>query len=75
MALQDLESGAHVLVDTASAEVRDQYRRQRDAADTSRRRLFRSLGMDSIEVRTDEPYATPLLRFFQHRERRLREGR
>ena len=40
-----------------------------------RRRLFGALGMDVIEVDTQEPYIQPLLRFFRRRERRLRDGR
>jgi len=37
------------------------------------RRLFRRLGVDEIEVRTDQAYVRPLLAFFRRRERsRLR---
>jgi hypothetical protein len=55
--------------------VRERYRERREAAAAERRRLFRGLGIDPIEVRTDEPYIRPLLRFFRQREKRLREGR
>jgi uncharacterized protein (DUF58 family) len=68
--LQDLETGAHVLVDTASAAVREAYALRRAAAVEQRRQLFQTLGMDAIEVRTDEPYINPLMRFFRQRERR-----
>ena len=75
IALQDLETGAQVLVDSGSAAVRRQYRERRAAAVAARRRLFRGLAMDPIEVRTDQPYVQALLRFFRQREKRLREGR
>jgi uncharacterized protein (DUF58 family) len=75
IALQDLETGEPILVDTGSAVVRNRYREQRAAAVAARQRLFRGLGVDPIEVRTDEPYVRPLLRLFRQREKRLREGR
>ena len=73
--LRDLETGAEMVVDTDSRAVREAFRRRREAAQAERRRLFRALGIDSIEVRTDEPYIRPLMRFFRLRERRLGEGR
>lgn len=73
--LRDLETGQEVLVDTDSAKVRRQFADTRRRAATARRRLFRGLGLDVIDVRTDEPYLQPLLRFFRRRGRRLGEGR
>ena len=75
IALQDLETGEQILVDSGSAAVRDRYRAYRAAAVAARQRLFRGLGVEPIEVRTDQPYVQPLLRFFRQREKRLREGR
>jgi uncharacterized protein (DUF58 family) len=68
--LQDLETGEHILVDTASASVRRRYQQRRAAAVAQRQQLFRGLGLDTIELRTDEPYVGPLMRFFRQRERR-----
>jgi uncharacterized protein (DUF58 family) len=73
--LRDLETGAEVVVDTDSRAVRETFRDRREAAQAERRRLFRALGIDAIEVRTDEPTIRPLMRFFRLRERRLGEGR
>ncbi len=75
IALEDLETGEVVLVDSGSAAVREQYRERRAAAVAARRQLFRALAIDPIEVRTDQPYIQPLLRFFRRREKRLRGGR
>jgi uncharacterized protein (DUF58 family) len=68
--LQDLETGTHVLVDTSSRAVRQQYQQRREAAVSQRQRLFRALGLDTIDIRTDEPFIDPLMRFFRQRERR-----
>lgn len=68
--LQDLESGATIVVDTSSAQVRRQYQQRRDEAVMQRQTLFNNLGMDTIEIRTDEPYINPLIRFFRKREQK-----
>ena len=75
LSLRDLETGRRALVDTGSAAVRRQYRERREAAALARQRLFRSLGVDPIEVQTDQSYIQPLMRFFRQREQRLRAGR
>lgn len=68
--LRDMESGALMVLDTGSKAVREAYRQQRAAAAGQRQRLFRSLGIDEIEVFTDRPYLPSLVRFFRKRERR-----
>lgn len=68
--LQDLETGEQIVVDTGSRAVRDQYQRQHRVAVAQRQQLFQSLGIDTIDIRTDEPYINPLMRFFRQRERR-----
>jgi uncharacterized protein (DUF58 family) len=72
MTLQDLETGAYLVVDTGSAAVRRQYAERRAAAVRQRQQLFRSLGLDTIDVYTHEPYITPLMHFFRQREQRIR---
>lgn len=66
------ETGEMLLVDSSRRGVREQYaavvERDRSAAVW----LFRRLGLDTIHLRTDEPYAPPLLAFFRSRERRFR---
>jgi hypothetical protein len=37
-----------------------------------RQALFRSVGVDALELRTDRPYDVPLVRFFHQRARRMR---
>lgn len=72
LVLADPETGEEVMVDTGSRALRDAYLglhgRQRD----ERRKLFRRLAIDEIEVRTGESYINPLLAFFRRRERMLK---
>jgi uncharacterized protein (DUF58 family) len=69
VALEDPESGALSYIDTGNQRVRAEFsaRLTRERSDV--RRLFRRLGVDEIEVRTDEGYVKPLLAFFRRRER------
>jgi uncharacterized protein (DUF58 family) len=73
--LRDLETGREVLLDTASPAVRRAYTRRRETALAAQRRLFRTLGIDMIEVDAGTDPVAPLLRFFRRREKRLGEGR
>lgn len=70
VALEDPESGATTIVDTGDARVRAEYQRRREAARIERDRFLRTLDVDAIGVRTDQPYANALMRFFRSREGR-----
>ena len=66
----DPETGRAVYVDTDVAAERFGKKAQAERAELTR--LFRRLGMDEIELRTDQPVSTAVLSFFRRRERRLR---
>jgi uncharacterized protein (DUF58 family) len=68
----DPETGARVVVDSGNEEVRERYAEMVRDERTALRRTFRRLGMDEIELRTDQPTSTAVLSFFRRRERRLR---
>jgi uncharacterized protein (DUF58 family) len=70
LSLADSESGETHIVDTADPAVRAEFRRRQTAARGERDRFLRGLDVDAVTVRTDQPYATALLRFFRQRERR-----
>lgn len=72
IALVDPETGDEVIVDTGRTAFRARFSQWAAAERDERRRLFRRLGVDEIEVRTDEPYIGPLLNFFHGRERKLK---
>lgn len=69
--LHDAESGRPYLVDTSDPGARSLYRKKAQRLTAERKRLFRSVNVDSIDIRTDKPYTEPLIRFFKTRERRL----
>ena len=68
--LADAESGETIVLDTRSEEARQLYREHNQRADAERRQIFRSNQIDSIHIRTDEPYVKPLIRFFRQRASR-----
>jgi uncharacterized protein (DUF58 family) len=70
VALEDPETGASMVVDTGDNRLRAEYKRRRAAARVERDRLLRSLDVDAVGVRTDQPYANALMRFFRSREGR-----
>ncbi len=74
LVLRDAETGEVVEVDTGDPRKRAAFaeRQAKNLSDTER--LFRSAGIDSIQVRTDQPYAAALGRFFENRERRRARG-
>jgi len=71
LALEDPESGERRLVQTEGRRWRA-ARRAREADEDALRALCRRVGVDLIELRTDQPIARPVLAFFRMRERRRR---
>ncbi|MFC1480535.1 DUF58 domain-containing protein [Candidatus Omnitrophota bacterium] len=69
--LHDAETGAPYTVDTSNAKARKLYKANAARRVDQRRRLFRSVNVDNIDIRTDQSYVEPLIRFFRMRERRL----
>ncbi|HEX9973363.1 MAG TPA: DUF58 domain-containing protein [bacterium] len=70
--LEDAETGEIVLVDTSYSEVRSVYASQ-SLQDVQRRdKLFQSMNVDHINIRTDQSYIEPLIRFFKMRAKRFR---
>jgi uncharacterized protein (DUF58 family) len=68
--LEDPETGESFLLDTSSAGVRKEYRANSLRVFDERQKLFRSVSVDHIDIRTDVPYTQELYRFFRMRERR-----
>ncbi len=69
LAVVDPETGREIAIDTGSAAMRALYTSHVAREREARRRLFRRLAVDEIEVRTDQSYVRPLLSFFRRRER------
>jgi uncharacterized protein (DUF58 family) len=69
--LRDAETGAHALVDTYDRNVRASYAQKARERLDNLRQLFRSTGVDQVEICCDQDYMQPLIRFFRMRERRI----
>ncbi len=70
--IEDAESGKIVTVNTNDRALRDGYRAYQLERFQERKTMFKSLGIDNINVLTDEDFTPKLHRFFQERARRYR---
>jgi len=70
--LEDAETGAGMLVDFGDAGVREVFATHARHMAETRRRMFRSLGVDAVEISTRISYVEPLMRFFKMRARKMR---
>jgi uncharacterized protein (DUF58 family) len=68
--LRDAETGERALVDTFDRNVRQAFAQKARERLDALRQLLRSTGVDQVEIRCDEDYMQPLIRFFRMRERR-----
>ena len=74
LVLQDAETGEIVEVNTGDARKRGAFSQRQQKSQAELSRLFRSAGIDAIQLRTDQPYAAELGKFFETRERRRLRG-
>ncbi len=70
--LEDAESGEVVLLDTSDPAVRSTFAAESVRQKAQRDKLLRTMNVDSIDVRTDQSYVEPLIRFFRMRAKRFR---
>ncbi len=70
--LQDAESGEEILVDSRDRNLHRLYREENLKRKEETLKIFRSSGVDCIQVSTDQPYVAELMGFFRRRERRFR---
>jgi len=68
--LLDAETGETRLVNTRDPEARRSYADRWHAQREETLQLFRSLGIDRIEIGTDRTYVDDIMRFFRLREKR-----
>ena len=74
LVLEDAETGEIVEVGTGDARKRAAFAERQARAQADLGRLFRSAGIDAIQLRTDQPYTTTLGKFFETREKRRLRG-
>jgi len=70
--LEDAETGETILLDTRNRGVRELFAQRAGELMQSRNKLFKSMNIDSIVIRTDHSYFEPLIRFFRMRAKRFR---
>jgi len=70
--LEDAETGEQILLDTSDREVRRLFSAKTSETMVEQDKLFKSMNMDSIVIRTDQSYVEPLIRFFRMRAKRFR---
>jgi uncharacterized protein (DUF58 family) len=70
--VEDAETGAHLLLDTRSRQVREAFARRASERRAALAQLTRSARIDLVEVLTDGSHLDALIRFFKMRQRRLR---
>jgi uncharacterized protein (DUF58 family) len=73
LALEDLETGQIVEIDTSGRAGQEFARRARDQA-REREQSLRRLNVDIVEVQTDESYVDALIAFFKVRAKRMAHG-
>ena len=72
--LEDAETGETIMIDTYDPDVRNGLRKLTDREAKERKDLFRSMGIDHVDVMIDETedfYINPILKLFRMREKRL----
>ena len=74
LVLKDAETGDVVEINTGDERKRRAFAQRQTKTQNDLTRLFRSAHIDSIQLRTDQPYAAALGRFFETREKRRRRG-
>jgi uncharacterized protein (DUF58 family) len=74
LVLEDAETGEIVEVATDNARKRAAFAERQAKAQIELARLFRSAGIDAMQLRTDQPYMVSLARFFETREKRRLRG-
>lgn len=72
--LEDAETGEILEVNTGQASSRDAFALRQEKQRAELAKQFRSSGIDTIQVQTDEPYGAALGKFFETREKRRLRG-
>ena len=67
--MKDAEKGNIEWIDTSSKTIRTQFKANYLKHQAELQQLFRSSGVNTINIRTDEDYVKPLISFFKRREK------
>jgi len=70
--IKDAETGEEILFNSQARGFEKRYGKEAQVLKDKRHRLFDSIGMDYIEIKSHESYVDPLIQFFRARERKAR---
>ncbi|KJJ83844.1 protein containing DUF58 [Candidatus Omnitrophus magneticus] len=74
ISMRDAETGDRAIIDTASSGIRAHYRATIQKKIIERDKMFKSAGVDRIDIITNKSYVEPLKLFFKTRARRIARG-
>lgn len=69
--LEDEETGEQLMVDTSDPQFREEYSRLTSEHDARLKESFKKMKIDSIDLKSHEPFEVPLKRFFAMRSRKM----
>jgi uncharacterized protein (DUF58 family) len=69
--LEDAETGEEIVIDTSDPEVRRLFADYARIEGEDRKKTFRQLSVDSIDVNTGSDYVLPLIHFFKRRAKEM----
>lgn len=67
ISLTNPETGEKIVVDTRAEQGRQLYREHIRQSNAERLRILRASKVDNVDIKTDESYVIPLMRFFHQR--------
>ncbi len=67
----DAESGREKWIDTADFRVRENYKQHYIKQSINSQSIFRSAGVDTVDINTKDDYVKPLIKLFKMRESRF----
>ncbi|MCG9127491.1 DUF58 domain-containing protein [Candidatus Poribacteria bacterium] len=65
--LEDAETGLRKIIDSRSEDIRNEYSKQNTQSIQERQKTFIHSQVESIDIKTNQSYVLPLIRFFRHR--------
>ena len=68
--LEDSETKETLLIDTNDSEMIQKFSAAKKKELRDRKKHFRSMGVDTIEIRTDQSLVTPIIEYFKMREKK-----
>ena len=69
--LEDAETGEIILIDTGSKQIRNKYEKKGRDRSQELKKMFSSMGIDQIDIKTNSDYMQLIAQFFLQREKRM----